>query len=218
MSAWTRARAARRPAESSHERIDRAIDDFRRGDRREESFRTLFEVYYPPVRAFFAKRLRGVDESLDLTQETFTRVYRSLADYRGDGPFGAWLFRIAWNVLHDRRSGATAAFHDRQLRFDDVETSRGVSDSRDCTANLDARSALERVLDGETRRQLRDAVTRLPTQRRRCIVLWAYHELSYEQIATTLQLSIGTVKAHLSQARRQLAVLVDEDRGESDDG
>ena len=70
--------------------------------------------------------------------------------------------------------------------------------------------ALASVLGDERRRILRGAVERLPPQRRRCIILWAYHELTYEQIAVAMRLSIGTVKAHLAQARQQLSRLVEE--------
>jgi RNA polymerase sigma-70 factor (ECF subfamily) len=65
------------------------------------------------------------------------------------------------------------------------------------------------VLAVEQREILRQAIDRLPEQRRKCLVLWVYHELTYEQIAVTMRLAIGTVKAHLAQAREQLERLVE---------
>ena len=67
------------------------------------------------------------------------------------------------------------------------------------------------VLRRERRLLLRQAVDRLPEQRRKCITLWAYHGLKYEQIAAVLGLSLGTVKAHLAQARKQLETLTREE-------
>jgi len=66
------------------------------------------------------------------------------------------------------------------------------------------------VLEDEERQILRRAIDALPPQRRRCLILWAYHELTYEQIAVAMRLSIGTIKAHLAQAREQLGRLVQD--------
>lgn len=54
--------------------IDRAVASFQAGERREESFRFLFETYHHRIRGFFARRTDSVEDCLDLTQETFLRV------------------------------------------------------------------------------------------------------------------------------------------------
>ncbi|MCG8460347.1 MAG: RNA polymerase sigma factor [Holophagales bacterium] len=192
--------------ESLEQHVERAIEDFQAGRRREESFRILFEVYFPPLRSFFSKRVSATDDQVDLIQETFTRVYKGLGRFRGEAPFGAWLFRIAWNVLRDSRgrSGAVA-LRARQVSLDDVHGSQPVHLGAEGET-----SALSRIVHEEQRETLRSAIARLPNQRRRCMVLWAYHELTYEQIARVMQLSLGTVKAHLAQARRQLEVLLQD--------
>jgi RNA polymerase sigma-70 factor (ECF subfamily) len=154
-----------------------------------------------------------VEECLDLTQETFLRVYKGLRGYRGDAPFGAWLYRIAGNVLrrHAARRPGTGS-RPRQVPLEEAQ--QGPSGSEAGAGPPPAAEpgrALAAMLGSERRRLLRRAVAELPEQRRRCIVLWAYHELTYEQIAVALQLSIGTVKAHLAQARKQLETLVVEE-------
>jgi RNA polymerase sigma-70 factor (ECF subfamily) len=187
------------------ESVTRAIRQLQQGTRPEESFRVLYETYHSSVRGFFARRLSSTDECLDLTQETFLRVYKGMKAYRGDAPFGAWLFRIAWNVLHSHRAKAAKRKDPTPLEETNLERTLTTDDTAHQSPGADAFSS---VLRGERRRILRDAVAALPPQRRRCIILWAYQQLSYEQIAVVMRLSIGTVKAHLAQARGQLETLV----------
>lgn len=197
------------------ESVTRAIREFKKGKRSEESFRVLYETYHSSVRGFFARRISSTDECLDLTQETFLRVYKGMRTYRGDAPFGAWLFRIAWNVLRSHRAKKATSMDPTPLEETDLERTLTTDAANPRSSEAGAFSS---VLRDERRRILRKAVAELPTQRRKCIILWAYRELSYEQIAVVMQLSIGTVKAHLAQARSQLKTLASEAASEARGG
>jgi len=197
------------------EAVGRAVQALQAGQRTEESFRILHETYYQPVQRFFAKRLGSSEESLDLTQETFLRIYQGVKGFRGDAPFGAWVYRIAWNVLHRHTSrGSPVHRPGRQVRLEDPETWPDGIGVPTPASSAEEHGAFSRVLERERLEILRQAIDQLPPQRRRCIVLWAYQGLTYEQIATALRLSLGTVKAHLAQARRQLETLVEASRSE----
>jgi len=189
----------------------RAIRAFQAGIEREESFRVLFETYRSAVQGFFLRRLASPEAAADLTQETFIKVYKGLKGYRGDAPFGAWLFRIAWNVLRDRGSGSAAArLRAREVQIETVEREIAKLEAEKPAGSLAGNEeAFGALLHDEERRILRRAVDKLPPQRRRCIILWAYHELTYEQIAVAMRLSVGTIKAHLAQAREQLGRLAE---------
>jgi RNA polymerase sigma-70 factor (ECF subfamily) len=190
--------------------IDRAVAAFQAGDDREGSFRFLFETYHRRVQGFFARRTRSTDDCLDLTQETFLRAYTGLASFRGDAPFGAWLYSIARNVHLARAARDARRKETTGLEAENPAATRpGPPRADDPDALAVPPEGLESVLDSEQRRLLRQAVARLPEQRRKCIVLWAYHGLTYEQIAIALRLALGTVKAHLAQARKQLEDLVE---------
>src|SRR5215204_5347199 len=67
----------------------------------EESFRALFTHYYRPILSFFIQRGFPADESQDLTQETFLRVFQGIGQFRGEASFQTWLLRIATNVWHN---------------------------------------------------------------------------------------------------------------------
>lgn len=164
------------------------------GERREENFRRLFELYYPMVSRFFAKRGFCPDECLDLTQETFLGIFEGIGSFRREAPFETWLFRIAANTYRKRlRQQSASKRAGQEVPLDSgtelVQATRG--------PNGDA-------LDKERSRLLREAIEALPDQMRRCLILRCYRELKYREIGEVLQLSTETVKAHLFQARQRL--------------
>ena len=182
--------------------VDRAIREWQAGVECDENFRRLFEHYYRSIHRFFSRRGASSDESRDLTQETFVRVFQGIDEFRREAPFEAWLFQIASNVYRNSlRSAATRKRGGRLVCSDIVRDPLGESDLERGSTDV---AALDRVLQAERRRLLREAVMALPTQMRRCLILRVYQDRTYEEIAFVLRLSVQTVKAHLFQARRQL--------------
>lgn len=177
--------------------VARAIHRFQQGRDRDESFRLLYETYFRAIGRFFARKGFPPDECLDLTQETFLRVYKGLGTYEHQQRFTGWLYRIATTTyLKRRRSAATAK---RQA----VEVSRDAMDQPEQAHPTPGRQ-LDTMLDDERRRALRAAVRELPDQMRECLTLRLYHRLAYREIATVKKLSVETVKAHLFRARKRL--------------
>jgi RNA polymerase sigma-70 factor (ECF subfamily) len=127
----------------------------------------------------------------DLTQETFIRVFRSLADYR-PGPFEGWLHRIITNLFLDmvRRR--------QRIRFD------ALPDDADhrlaSTAAGPEQAYAETHLDPE----IQEALDALPAQFRVAVVLRDLEQLSYEEIAATLGVKVGTVRSRIHRGRRLL--------------
>ena len=112
----------------------------------EGSFRVLFDGYYDLVQGFFAQRVATAEDGLDLTQETFLRVYKGLKGYRGEADFGTWVFRIAFNthlprtVLEQHDAASPARLRCRPDRIQPV-------DHRDAGRRITA--DLRRVPDSE---------------------------------------------------------------------
>src|SRR5579872_5343693 len=71
--------------------------------RNEESFRALYNRYYRRVFLFFTRVGFSTEESQDLVQDTFIRVYRGLGSFRGDASFETWLSNIAANIYRNER-------------------------------------------------------------------------------------------------------------------
>ncbi len=203
------------PSEFDQQRIRRAIDRWQAGSDREGNFRTLVEIYYRPVRYYFAKRGFSAEDAYDLTQETFFGVYRGLRRFRRDARFDTWLYQIAANTCRK-------ALRDRHVRKRRLEVkAKSMTDlPHDVARPGEATDvALRGVLRKERGARLRRAIAALPVRMRTCLAMRVYQELSYQEIAAAMLLSVETVKAHLYQARQRLKKeLSDEEAGEKGSG
>lgn len=191
--------------------MERAVAAFQAGRGREESFRLLVTRFYRPVLSFFARRVPSHQDRLDLAQETFLRVYRGLDGFRGESRFSTWLFRIAHHTylawLRREAGGREEPLEDRLERFGSSDP-EGIARGEPVGSPLRPDTAL---FARERRRRLRGAIDDLPDQMRRCMALRIVHELSYQEIADVLRISIGTVKAHLFKGRERLATELREE-------
>jgi RNA polymerase sigma factor (sigma-70 family) len=184
----------------------------------EESFRDLFTRYQHPVFSFFARRGLSVDESRDLTQETFMRVFRSIDSFRGEASFQTWLFSIATNLwrnelrhrMAEKRAAAEIPLEDAtraEKAAAEAESAEG-AEAEDPAEDLALVSRppkeLDDILAQERTTLLRQALDELPPQMRKCVMLRIGQDLKYREIASVMQISIDTVKSQLGQAKVRL--------------
>ena len=180
------------------------IANLQAGIDRESNFNRLFQKYYKNIYNFFAKRGFSREESLDLTQETFLNIHNGISSFRREGHFESWMFQIATNLLRNKVRYRRAL--KRRAEEESLETYLDQLRGRTFDqAEVQRHSGpLQEYLESEQQRMLADALSQLPKKMRRCVVLRFHHELKYHEIATVMQVSIETVKAHLFQARRRL--------------
>lgn len=200
MTEWAAGSAAagsHEPSEAGPDLVERAIRRFQEGTDRQGAFRFLYETYFRAIERFFARKGLPPQDCLDLTQETFLGIYKGLDGYEHRQRFTAWLYRVATTTYLKRRR--TAATVKRAAE----EVSRNGMEHPETTLAVPGRQ-LTGLLDEERWRALRAAVAELPEQMRDCLTLRLYHQLSYSEIATVKKISIETVKAHLSRARKKL--------------
>jgi RNA polymerase sigma-70 factor (ECF subfamily) len=138
------------------------------------------------------------EEALDLSQEVFLRVFRTIHRFRGQSSLRTWIYRIAVNQARNRHR-----FWRRRHRADQVSLDQHVAMHGDVFSGLGPTP--ERVLaQKELAERLRVALNRLPFDQRTAIVLREVDGLSYDEIAYSLQLAVGTVKSRLTRARQAL--------------
>jgi len=138
------------------------------------------------------------DEALDLSQEVFLRVFRTIHRFRGQSSLRTWIYRIAVNQARNRHR-----FWRRRHRNDQVSLDAHIAAHGEFPSTLGLRP--DRVFEQkELGQRLQDALDRLPFEQRTVIVLREIDGLSYDDIAFSLGLAVGTVKSRLTRARQAL--------------
>jgi RNA polymerase sigma-70 factor (ECF subfamily) len=155
----------------------------------------LFQRYYRPVVVFFQNKGFSTEESRDLAQETFFRVYKNRERFRGESSEVTWLFQIAANLYKNELRSLAAQKRD----VEEVPL-----DSTDVMDPESEEDALELMLSGERTRLLREVLEELPPQMKKAVLLRVNSDMKYREIAAEMEVSIETVKAHLYQARQHL--------------
>ena len=177
--------------------IASAVASFQSGDDRDGNFRILYETFFPRLQRYFARKGFTPQECQDLTQDTMLGIYKGLDGYRSDSRFETWVYRVATSTSLKRfRAASTAKRAGREVPHDETIATEPAFET--------PAGQLEEVLTDERRREMRDAIQRLPEQMRKCLTLRLYHGLMYREIADVMKLKIDTVKAHLYKARNRL--------------
>ena len=170
-----------------------------RGDR--AALTPLVERHYQRLYRIALGYLRQREDALDVVQEAFVKVFQAAARWDGSADAGPWLSRITVNLSIDRwrRNKRRGQTFSPLIEGDHLEVL------------ADAGPAPDRgVLRREAGDRLAQALGTLPERQRAVVVLRHYQELSLEEIATTLGMSLGTVKSSLHRAlHRMRATLVE---------
>ena len=141
------------------------------------------------------------DECRDLTQLAFISVYKGLKDLRQESQFENWMYRIALNEFRNEIEHRHAK--KRDVAYVALEEEGGVASP--ARQVIDPRAnPMTALLEKEKLEKLRSALEELPEQMRRCAQLRVGKDLSYQEIAVIMGISINTVKAHLHQAQKAL--------------
>jgi RNA polymerase sigma-70 factor (ECF subfamily) len=169
------------------EPTDRAlVDAVISGD--DEAFRVLVDREKANVIGLCRRLLRDPMEAEDVAQEAFVQAYRALPTFRGDGPFGAWLGRIATRMAVARLKRPA------DLRADPTREEGWLIDPG---SGVDPQLTM---LDGERRAQVQAAISSLPEHQRRIVAMRFYGDMSLDEISSATGAPVGTVKSRLHRA------------------
>lgn len=158
---------------------------------RDRDFQKIYETFQRKVHRYLT-RLVGEHEAEDLTQEVFVKVSQALSRFRQESHLSIWVYRIATNTALDRL---------RRPSFQDAVRER-VSDE-DATEER-APTVEQHLIRREMNECIRGFVENLPVDYRSVVVLSELEELTNQQIAEVLGISLGTVKIRLHRAKARL--------------
>jgi RNA polymerase sigma-70 factor (ECF subfamily) len=135
------------------------------------------------------------EDAADLTQDVFLKAYRGLRNFKGQAALGTWLYRIGVNACLNK-----------------VSAKRPAGEPLDSHQLIDeqSESASERVLRDERAVAVRAAVGRLPKKQRAVLVMRMFQEMSHQEIAASLNTSVGAVKANVFHALQNLKKMLSQ--------
>jgi RNA polymerase sigma-70 factor, ECF subfamily len=145
----------------------------------------------------------NAEEARDLTQETFLRAFQNIGHFRGEADLRTWIYRIAINQARNRWRWWRRRRRDATVSLDAPDGPFG--QPLNATLQADQSNDPERqTLAHEREKVLRLALKMLGRAYRETVILRDIEGFSYEEIATTLGISVGTVKSRLSRGREEL--------------
>ncbi len=162
-------------------------------------FTQLHESLRPKIQRYVA-RLIGPDQAEDLTQEVFVRVAQALPTFRGESQPSTWVYRIATNAAIDKLRSAASRHDSQQHSLDDpLEV-----DAKDIWTGEEMPSLEQQAMRNEMYECYQSFVMNLPLNYRTVLVLSELEQLTNEEIAEIVGLTVDTVKIRLHRGRRRL--------------
>lgn len=160
------------------------------------AFRALLERHQNAVVGTVAKMLGSPSDAEDIAQQVFLRVWQHAKSYRPDAKFTTYLFTITRNLVFNETR--------RRSRKKEIPLDNGDSSGNHEPGDDPHRQPDASLLEAELRIAVDQAITSLPETQRLAVILRRYENLSYEEIAVVLDLSVSAVKSQLFRARSSL--------------
>jgi RNA polymerase sigma factor (sigma-70 family) len=174
----------------------------------QKAYAELMNRYKDSIYFMLLKMVNNRDDAEDLTIEAFGKAFKNIRQYTPDYAFSTWLFKIATNNCIDfiRRKRKNTFSIDKN--FENTEGNDNYIDIK-----AEGPDPEENMIKKQKAQLMHDIVEKLKPRYRRLIELRYFNELSYEEIATELNLPLGTVKAQLFRARDFLYQIIKDSQG-----
>jgi RNA polymerase sigma-70 factor (ECF subfamily) len=187
-----------KPAETVDYEDLRLVDALRDGN--EPAYEELIHRFQQPVYALALRLLDDQGEACDVVQEVFLKVFRNIGNFRGQSSLKTWIYRITVNEAHN----AKRWFFRHRRR--EVELDHTPEDARDWKEIIPdgSRSPYEVARDRERHLMIEAALDQINPIFREAVVLRDIMDLSYEEIAEVIGVSLGTVKSRILRGREAL--------------
>jgi RNA polymerase sigma-70 factor (ECF subfamily) len=166
----------------------------------EAAYEQLLARFQQPVYALCLRLLDDEGEASDVVQEVFLKIFRNIGNFRGQSSLKTWIYRITVNEAHNARRW----FFRHRRR--EVELDTEPNDARNWTETIpdSSRSPFDMAFDREQAAIIQAALERINPIFRSAVVLRDITDLSYEEIAEILGVSLGTVKSRILRGREAL--------------
>ena len=189
-------------AEARPQVEDPFIEKLKRGDA--AAFEKLVNERSGEIYGLLYRLTENGEEARDLTQETFLRAFQSIIHFRGESDLRTWIYRIAINQARNRWRWWRRRRREATVSIDEPEIGGGRLGLVATLKSPTARDPEQHTLQNERERALQKALGGLRRVYREAVVLRDIEGFAYEEIANTLNISVGTVKSRLARGRQEL--------------
>jgi RNA polymerase sigma-70 factor (ECF subfamily) len=176
------------------------------------AFEELVARHRDKIYARAISMMRNEEDAIDLSQEAWVKGWQRLEQFQGEASFTTWMTRIVINLCLDELR------KQKRRRAESVEELDEESGGVERQMPVVTVNPTERLERGELRARIDRAMDQLSYEHRTVLVLHEFEEMEYKLIAKTMGCSIGTVMSRLFYARRKLAALLADLKGEGQDG
>lgn len=187
---------------------DLLIERIKNGD--SAAYNEMVERYWDRIFARVHNLLKNKQDAEEVTQDAFIRAHRGLENFRGDASFSTWLYQIATNLAHNRYW-----YWFRRKRDYSVSLEQPLSDDGTLTLEnvmpCDGESPAEAAVTHEFVDRVAECMKGLNEKHHEVLMLRNIKNLSYDEIAEQLKISVGTVKSRIARARESLRDLMGSD-------
>ena len=164
------------------------------------AFNILTSKYYPRVYASIFSFIKSKEDSEDLSQQTFIKVWQQLDTFRGDSAFFTWVYRIAINLA--KNFVTSSGFKKQKINTSIEDTEIDISSFNDIESA---------VIHDESLEEINDYIDTLPESLKTAFVLREVEGKSYEDIAIITQTPIGTVRSRIFRARESIVEFIEKE-------
>ncbi|HLT32420.1 MAG TPA: sigma-70 family RNA polymerase sigma factor [Aquaticitalea sp.] len=170
------------------------INQINEGDTK--AFAILVERYKDLVFTLTIRMLKNREEAEEVSQDTFIKVYKSLAKFKGESKFSTWIYRVAYNTCLDRLKKNKRQLN--EVAIDEFTEHK--------LKTLD--DALEHLEKHEQQRAIQDCLQQLPSDDSFILTLFYFEDLSLDEISKIVSIDANTVKVRLFRSRKRLATIL----------
>ena len=174
------------------------------------AYNVMVTQYYDRIFTRVSQLLNNKQDAEEVTQDAFIRAQRGLENFRGDASFSTWLYQIATNLARNRYW-----YWFRRKRDQSISLDQPLSDDGSLTLENVMPSADENPAEAIVTQEFVDRVSAcmqdLNDKHKEVLILRNVKNLSYDEIAHQLNISVGTVKSRIARARESLRGLLGED-------
>ncbi len=184
------------------------VDRFKSGD--DAAFNEMVSRHWDRIYGMVHQLLRNQQDAEEVTQDAFIRAHRGLGSFRGEAAFSTWLYQIATNLARNRYWYWWRRRRDQTVSFD-----QPVSDSNSTPLSEVFSTDMATPGDITVNQELVDHIAlgmeKIGAKHREVLILRNVKNLSYEEIAEVLGISVGTVKSRIARARESLRTAIGKD-------